>query len=207
MTTAVIVDAIRTPLGRRNGRLKDWHPVDLAAETLKALVDRTGIDPVAGRRRGHGLRHAGRRAGSQHRSQRRARRRLARHRARHHDRPPVRFVAAGRPLRRPGRDRRRLRRRRRRRCRGDDARADGRFVHGRQVRLPVRPDDGRSLQGRRWPRPAGHLRRADRRQVGHQPRRHGRVRRAQPAVRRASHQGGSLRARDPAGRSTPTARR
>jgi acetyl-CoA acetyltransferase family protein len=45
MPTAVIVDAIRTPLGKRNGKLKDWHPVDLAAETLKALVDRTGIDP------------------------------------------------------------------------------------------------------------------------------------------------------------------
>jgi acetyl-CoA acetyltransferase family protein len=46
MPTAVIVDAIRTPLGKRNGRLKEWHPVDLAAETLKALVDRTGIDPA-----------------------------------------------------------------------------------------------------------------------------------------------------------------
>jgi acetyl-CoA acetyltransferase family protein len=45
MPTAVIVDAIRTPLGKRNGRLKDWHPVDLAAETLTAIVDRTGIDP------------------------------------------------------------------------------------------------------------------------------------------------------------------
>jgi acetyl-CoA acetyltransferase family protein len=45
MTTAVIVDAVRTPLGRRNGKLKDWHPVDLAAETLNALVERTGIDP------------------------------------------------------------------------------------------------------------------------------------------------------------------
>src|SRR3954464_2192898 len=45
MPNAVIVDLIRTPLGRRNGKLKDWHPVDLAAETLKALVDRTGIDP------------------------------------------------------------------------------------------------------------------------------------------------------------------
>ena len=45
MPTAVIVDAIRTPLGKRNGRLKDWHPVDLAAETLKAVADRTGIDP------------------------------------------------------------------------------------------------------------------------------------------------------------------
>ena len=45
MTTAVIVDAIRTPLGRRNGKLKDWHPVDLAAETLKALQDRNDLDP------------------------------------------------------------------------------------------------------------------------------------------------------------------
>jgi acetyl-CoA acetyltransferase family protein len=44
MINAVIVDAIRTPLGRRNGKLKNWHPVDLAAETLKALIDRTGID-------------------------------------------------------------------------------------------------------------------------------------------------------------------
>ena len=46
MTTAVIVEAVRTPLGKRNGKLKDWHPVDLAAETLKALVDRSGIDPA-----------------------------------------------------------------------------------------------------------------------------------------------------------------
>jgi acetyl-CoA acyltransferase len=45
MTTAVIVEAVRTPLGKRNGKLKDWHPVDLAAEILNALVDRTGIDP------------------------------------------------------------------------------------------------------------------------------------------------------------------
>ena len=45
MVTAVIVDAVRTPLGKRNGRLKDWHPVDLAAATLRALVERTGIDP------------------------------------------------------------------------------------------------------------------------------------------------------------------
>ena len=43
--SAVIIDAVRTPLGKRNGQLRDWHPVDLAAETLKALVDRNGIDP------------------------------------------------------------------------------------------------------------------------------------------------------------------
>jgi acetyl-CoA acyltransferase len=46
MPTAVIVDAVRTPLGKRGGRLKDWHPVDLAAETLVALQQRTGIDPA-----------------------------------------------------------------------------------------------------------------------------------------------------------------
>ena len=46
MTTAVIVDALRSPGGKRNGKLKDWHPVDLAGTALKALVERTGIDPA-----------------------------------------------------------------------------------------------------------------------------------------------------------------
>jgi acetyl-CoA acyltransferase len=40
------VDAVRTPLGKRNGMLKDWHPVDLAAEMLKALQERTDLDPA-----------------------------------------------------------------------------------------------------------------------------------------------------------------
>jgi acetyl-CoA acetyltransferase family protein len=46
MATAVIVDAVRTALGRRNGKLKDVHPVDLASVTLRALVDRNGVDPA-----------------------------------------------------------------------------------------------------------------------------------------------------------------
>ena len=46
MPNAVIVDAVRTPVGRRNGRLSGWHPVDLAAAPLKALVERTGLDPA-----------------------------------------------------------------------------------------------------------------------------------------------------------------
>jgi acetyl-CoA acetyltransferase family protein len=46
MPDAVIVDAVRTPLGRRNGALKDWHPVDLAAHTLRTLVDRNDLDPA-----------------------------------------------------------------------------------------------------------------------------------------------------------------
>jgi acetyl-CoA acyltransferase len=46
MTSAVIVDAVRTAIARRNGSLKDWHPVDLAAETLRAVVERNHLDPA-----------------------------------------------------------------------------------------------------------------------------------------------------------------
>ncbi len=44
--SAVIVDAVRTPMARRNGRLRDHHPVDLAAEVLRALVERNDFDPA-----------------------------------------------------------------------------------------------------------------------------------------------------------------
>ncbi len=43
---AVIVDAVRTPLGRRKGGLSGHHPVDLAAHVLNALVERNGLDPA-----------------------------------------------------------------------------------------------------------------------------------------------------------------
>ncbi len=48
MSAAVIVDAVRTPLatGKPGGAYADIHPVDLHAAALRALVDRTGIDPV-----------------------------------------------------------------------------------------------------------------------------------------------------------------
>lgn len=46
MRNAVIVDAVRTPVGRRNGALKDVHPVDLASVPLAALIERNGIDPA-----------------------------------------------------------------------------------------------------------------------------------------------------------------
>ncbi|HEX3947279.1 MAG TPA: thiolase family protein [Acidimicrobiales bacterium] len=46
MPTAVIVDAVRTPVGRRGGRLSGWHPVDLAAQPLRALVERNDLDPA-----------------------------------------------------------------------------------------------------------------------------------------------------------------
>jgi acetyl-CoA acyltransferase len=46
MRDAVIVDAVRTPIGRRDGALRDVHPVDLSAHVLSALVERTGLDPA-----------------------------------------------------------------------------------------------------------------------------------------------------------------
>jgi acetyl-CoA C-acetyltransferase len=47
MAEAFIVAALRTAGGRKGGRLAGWHPVDLAAQVLDALVDRTKVDPAA----------------------------------------------------------------------------------------------------------------------------------------------------------------
>ena len=46
MTDAVIVDAVRTPGGKRNGKLRNWHAADLGSEPLKALVERNDLDPA-----------------------------------------------------------------------------------------------------------------------------------------------------------------
>ena len=43
--TAVIVDAVRTPIGRRNGSLAGVHPVDLTAHVLTAILERNGLEP------------------------------------------------------------------------------------------------------------------------------------------------------------------
>jgi acetyl-CoA acyltransferase len=45
MREAVIVDAIRTPAGKRNGKLRGWHPASLAAYVLKSLAERNKLDP------------------------------------------------------------------------------------------------------------------------------------------------------------------
>jgi acetyl-CoA C-acetyltransferase len=47
MAEAYIVDAVRTPVGRKKGGLSGIHPADLGAHVLQALVARTGIDPAA----------------------------------------------------------------------------------------------------------------------------------------------------------------
>ena len=46
MRDAVIVDAVRTPVGKRNGGLSGIHPADLSAHVLTAIAERTGIDPA-----------------------------------------------------------------------------------------------------------------------------------------------------------------
>ncbi|MEK6838711.1 MAG: hypothetical protein AABY08_03105, partial [Candidatus Thermoplasmatota archaeon] len=45
MTSAVIVDAVRTAIGKRGGALKDVRPDDLAAHVLRAIVDRNDLKP------------------------------------------------------------------------------------------------------------------------------------------------------------------
>src|SRR4051794_14420428 len=47
MADAFIIDAIRTPVGKRNGGLAKVHPADLGAHVLSALIARTKIDPLA----------------------------------------------------------------------------------------------------------------------------------------------------------------
>src|SRR4249919_3044650 len=47
MAEAYIVEALRTAGGRRGGALRDWHPADLGAAVLDALIQRSGIDPAA----------------------------------------------------------------------------------------------------------------------------------------------------------------
>jgi acetyl-CoA C-acetyltransferase len=46
MSEAVIVDAVRSPIGKRNGGLSTFHPVDLLAAVQQAMIDRSGVDPA-----------------------------------------------------------------------------------------------------------------------------------------------------------------
>jgi acetyl-CoA acetyltransferase len=92
MRTAVIVDAIRTPSGRGKpgGALNAVHPTDLLAGTIRALVERTGIDPavIEDVYAGCVTQSGG------------ARRRPPTGDPRHHHRPAVRLQPAGHHLRR-----------------------------------------------------------------------------------------------------------
>ncbi len=72
MPNAVIVDAVRTPVGRRNGKLSAWHAVDLAPTPLKALVQRNDLDPALIEDVIMGCTMTVGRTGHEHRPQRRA---------------------------------------------------------------------------------------------------------------------------------------
>ena len=120
MRETVIVGAVRTPVGKRNGGLSDQHAADLSALVLNELVERTGVDPEVDRRRDLGLRVPGRGPVEQHRPLLGARRGLARTHPGHHGEPGLRVQPAGARLRRAGRDVRAAGRRGGGRRRGDE---------------------------------------------------------------------------------------
>ena len=98
MTDVVIVEAVRTPMGRgnqRNGDLRDVHPVILAAHVLREVTGRAAIEPAMVEDVVFGVRHADRRAGGQHRAAGGARRGVPGRGSSNHRRPPVWVVAAG----------------------------------------------------------------------------------------------------------------
>ena len=95
MSDVVIVEAVRTPVGRRGGGLSTIHPADLLATVQQAVDRAVGHRPRRGRPGRRRLRQPGRRAGLQHRPHRVAQRRAAALGRRHHRRHPVRVVAAG----------------------------------------------------------------------------------------------------------------
>ena len=192
MATAVLVDVVRTPGGKRNGSLSGWHPTELAAEVLTAIVERNDLDPALVE---DVIMGCVMQAGAQSLNvgtQRGPRRGVPRVGAGHHHRPPVRLVPAGRPLRRPGRHGGRPRRRDRRGGRGHEPRTDGR-VGRAGGGLPLRSPHRGPLRGGRRPGPPGRLGRAHRRGVGPDPRRARRLRGPLPAAGRGRPRRGSLR--------------
>ena len=140
MPEAYLVEAVRTPVGKKGGGLAGVHPADLGAHVISALIDRTGVDPALiddvifgcvdtiGPQAGDIARTCWLAAG------------LPEERARRDDRPPVRLVAAGRALRRAGRDERHAgpRRRRRRAEHVDDPDRLGVPARPRTWELPTR---------------------------------------------------------------------
>ena len=104
MPEAYIVDAVRSPVGRRNGGLAGIHPADLGAHSIRALMEQRRRRPGRGRRRDLRLRRHDRSAGGRHRAHVLARRRAPRGSSGHDRGSPVRLVATGGPFRRAGGD-------------------------------------------------------------------------------------------------------
>ena len=146
MAEAVIVEAVRSPVGKRNGGLSGVHPAELSAQVLNGLVERAGIDPgivddviwgcvmQAGEQALDIGRTALLTAGWPESVARRDRR------------PPVRFEPAVDALRRGRCGGRALRRRRRRWRRVDVAYADGRLAGRRRQSVSRRASSDRYNQ-------------------------------------------------------------
>ena len=187
---AYIVDAVRAPIGRKNGTLSVLRGDDLAAQVLNALVARNDVDAARGRGRADGLRHADRRAGLEHRADGGHGRRLAGRGVRHDGRPAVRLVDAD-ELQRGGGGHGRSARRGRLGGRGDDvARSDG-LERRRSLRAGDRPLPDRA---------AGHLGRVDLAGMGSVARAARRVFAGVAPARDRGVRRGPFRARDRSGR-------
>ena len=191
MPTAVIVDAVRTPVGRRERATVGLAPGGPGRPAPAGAGRAQRPRPGAGGGRDHGLHHDGGRAGHEHRPQRRPGRRLPRHRARHHRRPPVRLGPAGGALRRPGGDVRGDGRGHRRRGRVDEPGAH-RLHHRARTGRGLRPHVPPALPAD----PPGRVCRGDRPALEGQPGRHGRAGPRVAPPGRAGHRRGPLQERD-----------
>jgi hypothetical protein len=161
--SALIVDAVRTPIakGKAGGAYGDVHPVEVHAHVLRALIDRTGVDPAAvddvirgavgqvGEQSGNTARWGGPGGG------------FPQVRAGRDGGSAVREQSAGDPLRRSGRDEWCVPRCYRVRGRVDESHSDRDSVRRRRLRWPL----GRAAV-RGGPGSAGHQRGADRTELG-----------------------------------------
>ena len=99
MAQPVIVEAVRTPIGKRNGWMSGFHPAELLGNAQVELVKRAGVDPARHRPDRGRLRDPGGRAGLQRDPHGVAEPGPALRGVGHHHRLPVRLAAAGQPLR------------------------------------------------------------------------------------------------------------
>ena len=206
MTEAYVVDAIRTPMGAYRGALSGVRPDDLAAHVIRAVVERTGVDPE---RIADVYFGAANQSGEDNRDVARMAALLAglpAERSRRHRQPPLRLRPGGDQRRRPRGQARRGRLLPGRRGRVDEPGALG----GGEARARPAPrpaDDARHDPGLAHDQPAdgrargldrvdGRDRRERRRALRDQPRGPGRLRPAQPPARGRRRRGRALRRGD-----------
>ncbi len=186
MKHAVIIDAVRTPVGRASadkGYFRDVRSEDLSAHVMRALIERTGIEPRLIEDVRWGCVQQQGEQGFDDRPDRRARRRLARRGRRRDDQPQLRVE--------PSSDQRR-RHEHRRGC--EDVQIAGGVEHMDHVPMTkdYNPYPGALPQAQRGDHEHGSDGRIPRRQVPDFPRETGRIRLPQPPTRRRRHRKGRV---------------